>query len=109
MYEAGLSLRTIEAQTGIPYTTIRERLIAYGVQMRKRGSANDRRMDHEACIKTAFMYEELGLSTNEIAQELGLAHATVVNRLYHHGVQMRSRSESLKLRFARRPKAKPAV
>jgi IS30 family transposase len=108
MYEAGLSLREIEGQTDIPYSTIRERLIAYGVEIRKRGSGNANRMNHEACRQTAFMYEVMGLSTTEIADKLGLAHDTIVNRLHHHGVEMRSRSESLRLRFAKRPKARPS-
>lgn len=105
MYEAGLSLRQIEKQTGIPYSSVRERLIEMGVEMRKRGSANDRRLDHEAVRTTAFLYEKMGLTTTEIGEKLGIAHDTVCNRLKHHGVEMRDRHESARMRFARRPKA----
>lgn len=105
MYESGLFLRQIEKQTGHPYSSIRERLIEMGVEMRKRGSANYRRLDHEAVRTTAFMYENLKLTTTEIAERLGIAHDTVCNRLKHHGTEMRDRHESARMRFARRPKA----
>lgn len=106
LYESGLSLRQVERHTGVPYSTVRERLIEMGVEIRKRGSGNDRRMPHDACRETAFMYEQLLMTTTEIAQKLGLAHDTVANRLRAHGVQIRSRGESLKLRFARTPKGR---
>ncbi len=54
--------------------------------------------------KTAFLYEQMEMSTTEIGDVLGISHDAVANRLRQHGVSMRSRGESARLRFARRPK-----
>ena len=103
--DAGLTLRQIEEITGTPYSTIRDRLSREGVDLRPKGGARGR-LKHDEYIKTAFMYERLGLSVTEIAEILGLAHDSVCNRLRRHGVEMRSRGESTRLRFKRVPKAR---
>lgn len=70
-----------------------------------------RMVPHDEIDKTVFLYREppdgLGWSSTEIAEELGITHATVLYRLDAAGVQRRTRAESLRLRFARKPRAVP--
>jgi DNA-directed RNA polymerase specialized sigma24 family protein len=53
--------------------------------------------------RVAQLYK-LGLSSTEIAESLGISSHAVLWRLKVAGVPMRSRKESLKLRWARRPR-----
>jgi len=106
LYETGFSLSEVSDLTGLPKTTIRDRLTRHGVELRSRGGARYE-PPHEEYAKTAFMYQIMGMSTVEIGDHLGLSHDTVSNRLMRHGVEMRSRGESARIRFARRPKAQP--
>jgi uncharacterized protein YjcR len=91
---------------GVPKGTMRHRLLAFGIELRGRGG-NHRNPPQREYVKTAFMYERLGMSTNEIAEQLGLHPSTIQNRLKQHGVEMRSKEESVRLRWERRPRRKP--
>jgi len=106
LYETGFSLNEISKLTDIPSTTVRGRLLAAGIEMRPRGAAlgNSNRWGtpQDVFILTAFLYEHLGWSQKEIGEYLGVNKSTVRDRLIVHGVVMRSRSEAIRLRFARR-------
>jgi hypothetical protein len=104
--EIGLCLREITELTGVPYSTARHRLRTIGVKPRKRGGGVQK-LAHSELAKTAFLYERMGWSCNEIAEALGLHTRTVGERLQRHGVEMRSRGESTRLRFARRGRKTP--
>lgn len=102
LYESGCSLREVAEIAGMSRTGMRHRLLCYGVKMRSRGG-NQKWPPHDEYAKTAFLYEHVKLSQNEIAELLGIHLSTVQNRLRIHGVQSRERSESARIRFARRP------
>lgn len=106
LYIAGFSLSEIENLTDIPRTTVRSRLVTAGVKMRPRGGPpgnnNRYKTPQEDIVKTAFLYERMGWSQNEIAEYMGIHQSTVGNRLVNHGVKIRDRSEAIRLRFKRR-------
>lgn len=90
-----------------PQSTVISTLDNFGVPRRPRG----RRAGTLAKVtmlelkRTAFMYEELRWSINEIAEATGLAYNSVRWRLDRAGVKMRAQDEGIRLRFARRKKA----
>lgn len=102
LYEAGFSLKQIEDITGVPDWRVRRSLVRQEVELRNRTEYE--RLPHEVIAQTAFMYERMGLSVQEIAEHYGVARSTVQHRLKRHGVKMRTKGESTRLRFARRPK-----
>lgn len=107
LQEAGFTIREISDLTDIPYSTIYGRLKKSGVELARIGGTKSR-LDHSEFEKTTFLYVKMGMSTNEIAEQLGLVHDTVCYRLDQAGVRRRSRGESIRLRYARRPKARAA-
>jgi DNA-directed RNA polymerase specialized sigma24 family protein len=106
LYLTGFSLKEIDELTGIPYSTVRARLVSAGVKMRPRGAplGNNNRWGtpQEVFIKTAFLYEQMGWSTAEIGEHMGVSQSTARDRLLSHGVKLRGRSEAIRLRFKRR-------
>lgn len=101
--DAGFSLTEIQDLTGVPRSTVRGRLVRAGVELRSPGG-NRSEPPHEEYARTAFLYERMEMTTTEVSEQLGITHDAVCNRLERHGVTMRSRGESARLRFARRPK-----
>lgn len=102
LYETGFTLRQVSDLTGVPRITVHGRLIACGVQMRRRGGGK-RELPYDEYLRAAVLYEQFEMSTTEIGDTLGLSPSTVRDRLLRHGVRMRDRSESARIRFARRP------
>jgi DNA-binding CsgD family transcriptional regulator len=80
-----------------------------GETARQRGKL--RNVPHDEIERTAFLYRAppngLGYSSTEVAETLGITHDTVLYRLEHAGVERRTRAESARLRYARKPRAKP--
>ena len=106
LYKTGFSLKEIENLTGIPYSTIRSRLVAARIKRRPRGAPignnNRYKTPQEDIVKTAFLYEKMGWSCSEIGEHMGVHQSTIYDRLINHGVKMRNRSEAIRLRFERR-------
>lgn len=108
LYEAGLSIREVGELVGMSYSGTRHRLFkVYGVTPRTRGNSLCRGMHHSEMARTAFLYEHGKLTQNEIAEILGLNQSTVWRRLKVHGANIRSRGESTRLRWERRPRGEP--
>lgn len=106
MYEdAGLSIAHIAKIKGCSYTSIRNRLLAYGVTLRDPAETRRGRsvLPHNEIHKCVLLYEN-GYSTTEIGEMIGRSSDAVIQRLLKHGVKMRTRSESIRLRFSRRPR-----
>jgi transposase-like protein len=100
LYAAGWSLSEISAETGISISTLHRRLLTYGVTMRSPGG-NHKPIPTEKAKRAPFLYERMGWTTPEIARREGVHVSTVNNWLRAHGVVMRDRSESLRLKNAR--------
>lgn len=66
---------------------------------------NGNRVSHYDLECTSRLYRS-GLSSTEVGEVLGISTKAVIWRLGVAGVPIRTRSESLKLRWKRRPKAK---
>lgn len=101
--EEGFSLREVSSITGIPKTTIRDRLHRIGFDLGPRGFRGTR-LPHSEYDMTCFLYQIMGWSTTEIGEHLHIGHGTVCWRLDRAGVCRRTRGESARLRFARRPR-----
>lgn len=100
LYASGWSLSEIARETGMSVNGVRCRLLAYGVTMRSPGG-NHKPIPTEKAKRAAFLYERMGWTTPEIARREGVHVSTVNNWLRAHGVVMRDRSESLRLKNAR--------
>lgn len=57
---------------------------------------------NRALIKQMY---EAGLSLRQIEKQLGIPYSSAREALLDMGVELRTRSESLRMRFARKPKA----
>lgn len=109
LYQSGCSLREVAEISGLSFSAVQNRLVnMYGVKMRPRGG-NRKWPPHDEYAKTAFLYERMGLTVNEIVEITGLRQSTIQNRLRQHGVKMRTRAESSRMRFIRRPPKTPLV
>jgi DNA-binding transcriptional MerR regulator len=100
LYEMWRSVRKVSRITGIPPETLRYWYKKWKVKLKPRGGG-----DHRELERVAFLYERLGLSTGEIGEVLGIDQSTAWDRVKASGVEMRSSGQSVKLRFARRPRA----
>jgi len=91
--------------TGIPSTTIWRRLRVSGGT---RGRAHHARrsytyppLTYDVLRQVQTMYVEQEMSTNQIADALGVSRTTVSQRLRKAGVHIRGRDEAIRLRVAR--------
>lgn len=100
----GFSLQEISNITDIPKSTVRDRLFKAGVYLGERGQRQGTRLPHHELALTAFLYDRMGWSTTEVGEHFGINHDSVCWRLDQAGVPRRTRGESARLRFARRPK-----
>lgn len=105
LYEAGFSLGQVARISEMPKSSVRDILFDMGVKFRKCGGGIVQ-VPHDELAKTAFLYERMGWSTNEIAEELGMSCDAICNRLDLAGVPRRTRAESMALRWKRRPHAR---
>lgn len=110
LYEAGFSLGEIAALVFVSRQTALRYLQLRGVKMRPRGgwAYNKDRVSHADQDMTVFLYDNLGWTTNEVAEHLGISTSTVIHRLKRAGMPRRSRAESAKLRWERRGRKKAA-
>jgi hypothetical protein len=91
LYEAGrLSSRQIAAITGLPERTVRDRLRRYGIQARNRGGWNreDRRTVPAETLRT--LYEQLGMTADEVGELVGASRTTVLRSAHTLGVPVRT-------------------
>lgn len=109
--EAGMSGPEIAKLLHVHKRTVYGYLSAKPRVTRRRGQTAKMRgklrgVPHSEIERTVTLYTE-GYSSTEIAEELGITHDTVLYRLEHAGVERRTRAESARLRYARKPRAKP--
>jgi predicted DNA-binding protein YlxM (UPF0122 family) len=103
LYEAGFSMKEISDMVHWSKATVHERLRDMGVEIRPPGGSDrhPRCLSHDEIAKTVFMYENMYMTTYEIAPILGIARSTVQYRLKKAGA-LRPGSETLKLKNRRR-------
>jgi predicted transcriptional regulator len=102
-----MSLSEIESNTGIPRTTVRHALKSEGVKMRSRGTPRGRwEMPEDDIRRAVFLYCVLKLSVSEAAEVMGIDQSGVIYRLRRANVTRRSRGESARLRYRRRPQGR---
>lgn len=104
LYSAGMSLQEISDVMFMARTTVHRYLTEDDrITFRSRGgwTYNRNRTNHAELQLTIILYQ-MGWTTNEIAERFGIGKSTVAYRLHRSGIQLRPRSESLKLRNARR-------
>lgn len=105
LYEAGFSLRQVAAHTGRPRSTVKDCLVRNGIELRPPYGGHSR-LDHRGVERVIFMYVHLRMSLYEIAAHENKHYRTVHGYLEIAGIPRRSRSEALRLRFARMPRAR---
>lgn len=108
LYELGFSIDEVGEQLHLCPSAVWFRLAKMsGIKMRgPHGRILGRggeRLSHHEVTKVAKLYTA-GLSSTEVSEVLGISICAVKWRLKVAGVPMRSGKESLKLRYARRPK-----
>jgi len=87
LYQSGLAAHTIAVRAGLGTKTVRQRLVAAGVQMRPKGTRS-RPEDGWTDEKLAALYAT-GKSAHAIALEAGLGVKAVLLRLHSQGVVIR--------------------
>ena len=105
LYPIWQSIKKVSKLVHLSETAVYLTLKRHNVKMAKPGGwrLNESRLSHDAIRITAELYEG-GYSTNEIAHMLSISHSTVSYRLRKAGVPLRPRGESVKRRWARKPK-----
>jgi hypothetical protein len=107
LYETyGYSCSEIGEETGWHESTVRKTLRALDVPMRPRGGVPGKShfITDAELERFRAMYEDEGLSFNEIAEQEGMLQNSVRWRLSRAGVQKRTPAEGIRLRCARRGK-----
>jgi len=84
-YESGINLIPLGEKYGVSYTTIRNRLLKEGVQIRKSGFNKIELPVDE--IKSEY---ESGMTLAEVAEKYAISYSTIRNRLIEAGVQIRN-------------------
>jgi DNA-binding NarL/FixJ family response regulator len=110
LYEAGFSLSGVGKMLHLSPTAVMARLERAGIPRRNPGQQPDQPRNsgglaHAEFEKTARLYQA-GLSGYEVGELLGISHSTVLWRLRVAGVPIRTRGESMRLRVARRGRAR---
>jgi len=84
-----LSSHDIATATGVPERTIRDRLRRDGIQIRSRGGWNreDRRTLPEGELRE--LYEQLGMTANEVGAVVGASRSTVLRSAHALGIPVR--------------------
>jgi hypothetical protein len=87
---ARLSSRQIAAVTGLPERTVRDRLRRYGIRPRSRGKWNreDRRTVPVQTLRD--LYEQLGMTAEEVGKLIGVSPSTVLRSAHALGVPVRT-------------------
>ena len=91
LYEvARLSSRQIAAITGLPERTIRDRLRRYGIRVRSRGGWNREDRRTVPAVTLRDLYEQLGMTADEIGELIGTSRSTVLRSAHALGVPVRT-------------------
>lgn len=107
LYTSGATIAEAAGQLFVSPTSIKNVLRAYDVPRRPRGGSQPY-LSAESLRRTTELYGR-GLSSSEVARELGLAsHTTVLRRLKRAGGPTRSASQALRVMYARRRRGDPA-
>lgn len=102
LYEIGFTLEQVAELTGCPEGSIRDVLLLQGVVMRPKSCGSmGSRLPHGEFSKPAFMYEQMEMSTVDIAVVMGISESTVRYRLRVHGVKIRGKSEAIRRGYAK--------
>ncbi len=98
LYEvARLSSRQIAAITGLPERTIRDRLRRYGIRVRSRGGWNREDRRTVPAVTLRDLYEQLGMTADEIGQLIGTSRSTVLRSAHTLGVPVRTGGPAVRL------------
>jgi hypothetical protein len=81
-------------------STVRRILKKQNIELRQAGGMR-RNVSHAALQRAEYLYINLQWSSREIAKFEGLSPDTIINRLKLAGVQIRTRSESYRLKKLR--------
>lgn len=108
LYTMGFSLDEVGKLINLSPSAVYYRLTKMaGIRMRKSGGQtfgrSGHRLPHQALEEATKLYTA-GLSSIEVGEILGISACAVRWRLKVAGVPMRNRTESLRLRYARRPR-----
>ena len=91
LYEvARLSSRQIAAITGLPERTIRDRLRRYGIRVRSRGGWNREDRRTVPAVTLRDLYEQLGMTADEVGKLIGTSRSTVLRSAHALGVPVRT-------------------
>lgn len=95
LYQGGMTVRQIGAQTGIPSRTVTRWISEAGVKMRKRGqSAKHASLDDAEWLADQYITQDK--SAEVIAAEQGVTPATVRRMLKRHGIKIRRTNKGRK-------------
>ena len=91
LYEvARLSSRQIAAITSLPERTIRDRLRRYGIRVRSRGGWNREDRRTVPAVTLRDLYEQLGMTADEVGELIGTSRSTVLRSAHALGVPVRT-------------------
>ena len=91
LYEVGrLSSRQIAVITGLPERTVRARLRRYGIRVRSRGGWNREDRMTVPAVTLRDLYEQLGMTADEVGKLIGTSRSTVLRSAHALGVPVRT-------------------
>ena len=93
MYLSGMTTRDIAKDIGIPSRTVARYLKNAGVQMRNPGALHHTVLDDSDLLRQMYLVE--GLSTTQIAAEVGASSRVVHTWLKRHGIKLRGRGSEI--------------
>lgn len=86
--DCGRTLREVADMQGCAYSTLHRRLRGLGVRRREPGTGHQRLSNRELDL-TRFLYEDVGMSTREIAVAMNRQRSTIPYRLRAAGIPLR--------------------
>lgn len=86
MYLSGMTLREVAKAAGMSPVTVLKRLKAAGVERRNAGNQSSEQLKDSEWLKAKY---ESGLSTTQIAEEIGSTSSNVSRYLKLHGIKAR--------------------
>lgn len=99
--EEGLTQKEIAERIGWSRRFVSNRLIHHKVPTRKSGHYRIWPDQHKNMDRTIFLYRDMKMTTDEVAEVLGVARATVIRRLQAAGVERRGRGGAGKNYYAK--------
>ena len=87
MYEGGMTSRQIGEVVNIPFSTVLRYLKKAGAKLRNPGDPHHRILDDAEWLRGKYLDE--GLSTTQIAKEIGASARVICTWLERHGIERR--------------------